>query len=276
MKCHLPGSGGATQAEPRTKSQAGVSRPRAPKAQLQMCRPAHDIVQSTMPKSLSKSFRAMLEPDGTNLKWVIIHVPLDVVRIWGSRGMLKVKGEINGFAFRTSLFPTGKGGHTLLVNKRMQAGAKAVAGTTAQFRLEPDTEKRTVTVPPELQRILNEDRAFRRWFEKLNDSTRKWVTDWITNVKSAVARLRRAEQVAEQLLSTMEAEQELPPALQRRLPPGSLAHEGWNRMSQTRRRGHLLAIFYYRNPESRARRIETMLIEAEAAAKRKKNPSVET
>lgn len=116
----------------------------------------------------------MLEPDGTNLKWVIIHVPLDVVRIWGSRGMLKVKGEINGFAFRTSLFPTGKGGHTLLVNKRMQAGAKAVAGTTAQFRLEPDTEKRTVTVPPELQRILNEDRAFRRWFEKLNDSTRKW------------------------------------------------------------------------------------------------------
>jgi uncharacterized protein YdeI (YjbR/CyaY-like superfamily) len=229
-----------------------------------------------MPKSLAKSFRATLEPDGTNLKWVIIHVPLDVAKIWGARGTLKVKGEINGFAFRTSLFPTGKGGHTLLINKRMQAGAKAIVGTTAQFRLEPDTEKRTVTVPPELKRILNEDRAFRRWFEKLNYSTQKWITDWITDVKSAEARVRRAEQVAEQLLSTMVAEQELPPALQRALPPGSLAREGWNGMSQTQRRGHLLAIFYYRNPESRGRRIEKMLMDAEAAAKRKKKPSAET
>jgi uncharacterized protein YdeI (YjbR/CyaY-like superfamily) len=221
-----------------------------------------------MPKSLAKSFRATLEPDGTNLKWVIIHIPLDVEKVWGARGMLKVKGDINGFAFRTSLFPTGKGGHTLLINKRMQAGAKAAVGTTAQFRLEPDTEKRTVTVPPELKRILAEDRSFRRWFEKLNYSTQKWVTDWVTDVKSAEARVRRAEQVAEQMLSTMEAEQELPPALQRVLSPGSLAREGWERMSQTQRRGHLLAIFYYRNPESRVRRTEKMLADAEGRAKR--------
>jgi uncharacterized protein YdeI (YjbR/CyaY-like superfamily) len=216
-----------------------------------------------MPKSPAKSFRATLERDGTNLKWTIIHVPFDVEKLWGSRGMLKVKGEINGFAFRTSLFPTGKGGHTLLINKRMQAGAKAVVGTTAQFRLEPDTELREVTAPTELKRILAEDRAFRRWYEKLNYSTQKWIADWVTNVKSAEARVRRAEQVAEQLLSTMEAEQELPPALQRALPPGSLAREGWDGMSQTQRRGHLLAIFYYRKPESRARRMEKMLIDAE-------------
>jgi uncharacterized protein YdeI (YjbR/CyaY-like superfamily) len=227
------------------------------------------LSKQLMPKSLAKSFRATLEPDGTNLKWVIIHVPLDVEKIWGARGMLKVKGEINGFAFRTSLFPTGKGSHTLLINKRMQAGAKALVGSTAQFRLGPDTEKRTVTVPPELKRGLNEDRSLRRWFEKLNYSTQKWIADWITNVKSAAARVRRAEQVAEQLLATMEAEQELPPALQRVLPPGSLAREGWDRMSQTQRRGHLLAIFYYRNPESRARRMEKMLVDTEAAARRK-------
>jgi len=221
-----------------------------------------------MPKSPAKSFRATLERDGTNLKWTIIRIPFNVEKLWGSRGMLKVKGEINGFAFRTSLFPTGKGGHTLLINKRMQAGAEAVVGTTAQFRLEPDAEKRTVTVPTELKRILAEDRAFSRWFEKLNYSTQKWVADWITNVKSADTRVRRAEQVSEQLLSTMEAEQELPPALQRVLPPGSLAREGWDGMSQTQRRSHLLGIFYYRNPESRSRRTEKMLADAEATAKR--------
>jgi uncharacterized protein YdeI (YjbR/CyaY-like superfamily) len=222
-----------------------------------------------MPKSPAKSFRATLERDGTNLKWTIIRIPFNVEKLWGSRGMLKVKGEINGFAFRTSLFPTGKGGHTLLINKRMQAGAKAIIGTTAQFQMELDTEERTVTVPTELKRILAQDRAFLRWYEKLNYSTQKWVTDWVTNVKSAEARVRRAEQVAEQLLSTMEAEQELPPALQRVLPPGSLAREGWDGMSQTQRRGHLLAIFYYRNLESRSRRTEKMLADAEVIAKRK-------
>ena len=40
----------------------------------------------------------------------------------------------------------------------MQAGAKAFAGSVAQFRLEPDTEERVVTVPKELKRILGEDR----------------------------------------------------------------------------------------------------------------------
>ena len=222
-----------------------------------------------MRKPPAKSFQATLEPDGTNLKWVVIHVPLDVAKIWGTRGMLRVKGEINGFAFRTSLFPTGKGGHTLLINKRMQAGAKAAPGNIAQFRLQADTEERTVAVPAELKRILAEDRSFLRWFDRLNYSTRKYVADWVTDVKSGEARVRRAEQVAEQLLSTMEAEQELPPALYRVLPPGSLAREGWDGMSQTQRRGHLLGIFYYRTPDARGRRVEKMLADAVERAKKK-------
>src|SRR5580765_1159890 len=124
-------------------------------------------------KPVSKSFKATLERIASNLGWVIIRIPLDVQEVWGTRGMLKVKGEINGFAFRTSLFPTGKGYHYLLVNKRMQTGAGASPGTVAQFRLEPDTEKRVATVPAELQRILKQDRSFRRWFEQLNYSTQK-------------------------------------------------------------------------------------------------------
>lgn len=99
-----------------------------------------------MAKPSAKSFRATLERINSPLKWVIIRIPFDVHKLWGARGQLKVKGEINGFAFRTSLFPRGKGGHILLVNKRMQQGARAVAGTIAQFRLEPDTEERVVTL----------------------------------------------------------------------------------------------------------------------------------
>jgi uncharacterized protein YdeI (YjbR/CyaY-like superfamily) len=131
-------------------------------------------------------------------------------------------------------------------------------------------EKRDATVPPQLQRILNEERAFRRWFDQLNYSTRKWICDWVTQVKSPEARLRRTEQVAEQLMSTMEAERDLPPILKLAFARDPRALIGWQRMSPTHRRGHLLAIFYYRNPDARDRRISKMLDDALAFAEKNK------
>jgi len=220
-------------------------------------------------KPVSKSFKATLERMPSNLGWIIVRIPLDVPKVWGTRGMLKVKGEINGFAFRTSLFPTGKGYHYLLVNKRMQAAAAARPGSVAQFRLEPDMEKRVATVPAELQRILNEDRSLRRWFDQLNYSTCKWITDRVVQVKSAEARVRRAEQAAEQLMATMEAERELPPILKLAFAREPRALAGWQRMSPTHRRGNLLAIFYYRTPEARDRRIAKIIEDALTFAERK-------
>jgi uncharacterized protein YdeI (YjbR/CyaY-like superfamily) len=222
-----------------------------------------------MTKPTAKSFRATLERLKSGVNWVIIRVPLDIPRIWGTRGRLKVKGEINGFLFRTSLFPTGKGRHMMLVNKQMQKGAKVVLGSVAQFRLEPDTEPRTAIVPAELKRAFAGDRPLRRWFDGLNYSTRKEITDWITQVKSAEARERRSQQIAERLLATMEAERELPPILQVAFARNSLAREGWERMSLSRRRMHLFGIFYYRSPEARARRLDKAIQDAEGLAEKK-------
>jgi uncharacterized protein YdeI (YjbR/CyaY-like superfamily) len=215
-----------------------------------------------MKKPVAKTFQARLERIDSPLKWVMIRIPFDAAKIWGKRGQLKVKGEINGFAFSTSLFPRGNGDYMLLVNKRMQRGAKTGPGMAAQFRLEPDTEERIVRVPAELKRALAEERSLRSWFDKLNYSMRKYITEWIEEVRSAEARTRRAEQIAERLLATMEAERELPPILQNAFAHNPRAREGWERMSPARRRGHLLGIFYYRNPEARARRVEKTIQEA--------------
>lgn len=210
----------------------------------------------------AKSFQATLERTKSRLNWTIARIPLDVSKLWGKRGQLRVKGTINGFRFRTSLFPTGNGDHVLLVNKRMQAGARVSAGASAKFSLEPDTEERSITVPAELEGALAEDRALRRWFDKLNYSTRKYMVDLVTEVKSAEARVRRAGQLAERLLETMDAERELPPLLRTAFANKPQAYEGWKRMSQSHRRAHLLGIFGYRDPKSRARRVAKMLQEA--------------
>ncbi len=210
------------------------------------------------PKSVAKSFRATLERIQSRLGWTII----------------RVKGEINGFAFRTSLFPARGGGHILLVNKRMQQGGDVRQGMSAQFRLEPDLEERVAVVPAELNRFFKEDAYLRQWFEKLNYSIRNEVGKWIVQVKSPEARVRRAEQMAERLLATMEAERDLPPALQLAFARDGRALQGWQRMSPSRRRGQLLAIFYYRSPEARARRIDKVVQEAAAFVERQSKNEV--
>ena len=218
----------------------------------------------------SKIFLATLERIDSPLKWVMVRVPFDAGKVWGKRGQLKVNGEINGFAFRTSLFPDGNGGHRLLVNKLMQRGAKAAPGMAARFRLEPDNAARVVTVPAELDRALSEDRSLRRWFDGLNHSVRDDICKRIAQAKSPAVRLRRAARMAETLLSTMEAEHELPPALQIALMQNSLAREGWHAMSLLRRRGHLFSIFYYQSPDARARRLAKVIEDAVQFARKRK------
>jgi uncharacterized protein YdeI (YjbR/CyaY-like superfamily) len=227
------------------------------------------ITLRVMSTAKAKSFRAVLERAGHPLHWVIIRIPFDAAKLWGTRARLRVKGTINGFAFRTSLFPSRHGGHILLVNQRMQAGGNVAAGAAAKFVLEPDMEERVAVIPAELKRQLREDKALRRWFEGLNYSTRKWIGDWITDVKSKDARVRRAEQIAERLMLTMDAERELPPLLQVAFARNPRAAEGWERMSIARRRTHLLGIFYYRTPDARTRRLGKVLEDAERAAKGK-------
>ena len=215
-------------------------------------------------KLVAKSFKATLECIPSRLNWVIIRIPFDVSKVWGTRGKVRVKGEINGSPFRASVFPTSKGYHCMLVKRSMQIGANASVGQIVRFRIEPDTAKPVAVIPPELQRILKEDRAFRRWFDELSFSMRKWICDWIVNVKNPESRVRRAERVAEQLLSTMEAELDLPPILKRAFATDPRAYAGWQSMTPLQRRHHLLGIFYYREPESRDRRIAKVLEEATA------------
>ena len=225
-------------------------------------------VASPRVTKMKKSFRGVLEPDHTELKWVIVRVPFDATKVWTVRKRLRVKGTINGFPFRTSLFGSTRGGHVLLVNKKMQKGGKVGPGDTAAIVLEPDLEERTASVPPELAAQLKQERSLKAWYESLNYSMRKYITDLVTGPKSAESRKRRAEQAAEWMMLAMEGEEEPPPILQvvfRRQP---LARVGWEAMTPLQRRGHLLGIFYYQSPEAREKRAAKAIEDALKAARR--------
>src|SRR5262245_38620625 len=207
-------------------------------------------------KSTAKSFSAVLVSSGDKLNWVVICIPFDVAKLWGKHGQLKVIGEINGFAFRTSLFPDGKGGHILMVNKKMQAGGRVRSGMKAHFLLEPDTAKREVKVPKELQRELGRSKRLKKFYDSLSFSIRKWIADMVADRKQPESRVRSAQRTAEWLMEAIEAERELPPMFQIAIYRNPAVRERWEQMSASQRRGNLLAVFYYRNPESRAKRLQ--------------------
>ena len=233
-----------------------------------------------MSRNAVKTFRAVLEPDHTSLKWVIVRLPFDVKSAWSQMVRLRVKGEIappktaetkavgldggpEPFAFRTSLFPAADGrGHVLLVNKKMQATARVSVGMEAVFRLEPDLDERPATVPPELKPLLAQDKHLLRWYGTLSEATRREIAKWIASVKSTEARERRAEQMAERLMLTMEGERVLPPILNVAFRKQPAARKGWQAMTAAQRRGHLLAVFYYRSPESQNKRVQKTVEDA--------------
>lgn len=211
--------------------------------------------------STSKKFRGLLEPY-SKLNWTIVKLPFDIAKAWKTRNRLRVRGTVNGFAFRTSLFGSAEVGHFLLINRQMQKGANASVGGMVEIVVEPDLEERETSVPPELAKLLKQHGALKKWYERLSVSARDDIARNISGPKGAEARVRRAEQMAERMMLAMEGERELPPILQMQFARCPQARSGWEAMTPVQRRGHLLGIFYYQSPESREKRARKAIDEA--------------
>ncbi len=211
-----------------------------------------------------KLFRAVLEKE-RGLGWTIARVPFDPSKAWPKMIRLRVRGEINGASFRTSLFADGNG-YFLLVNRETQKKARVALGDSVEIGLQPDLDPRPAELPDVLQALLEDEAGLREWYDGLSESQRREIGKWVLGVKSAEAQMRRAQQMAERLLATMEAELELPPVVARALRSRPKANAGWERMTPTQRRSELMGVFYYRTPEARERRVQKLVEAAERRA----------
>jgi uncharacterized protein YdeI (YjbR/CyaY-like superfamily) len=145
------------------------------------------------------------------------------------------------------------------VNKKMQKAAGAGVGAMVDFTVAPDVEERIAVAPPELMRMLKDQKRLARWFEGLSESMRREIAKWIEGVKSGDARIRRAEQMAERLMLAMEGEKVLPPVMEVAFRRSPAARKGWEAMTENQRRTNLLAVFYYQGPEAREKRVRKVV-----------------
>jgi len=211
-----------------------------------------------------KRFRAVLEKEH-GLGWTIARVPFDPAKAWPKMIRRRVRGQVNGTVLRTSLFADANG-YFLLVNREAQKKAQVSLGDSVEITLEPDLEPRPAELPDVLAALLDGEAGLRKWYDTLSESRRREIGKWVLGVKSEEAQMRRAQQMAERLLATMEAEVELPPIVARALRSRLNAKMGWERMTPMQRRSELMAVFYYQTPEARERRVQKLVEAAERRA----------
>ena len=209
-----------------------------------------------MRKKFTAPLKKLDDTGSANLGWRVLDVPFDVKKSFGKGGRLPVKGEVNGFPFRTSLFPRKDGKHFLLMNKKMQQGAGAILlGSKVNVSLELDEETRTVEIPTLLKKAIEEDKDLLAYYKSFSYSMRKYFFDHVTSPKSKLTQKKRVEELAVILMEMRDGEQTPPPILEAEFAHNPKAQKGWELMTPTHRRSHLWGIFYYKTPESRTKRM---------------------
>lgn len=140
----------------------------------------------------TKRFRVLLEKHESS-EATGIKIPFDVEKVFGTRARVPVRGTINGFAFRSSIFPMGEGCHYMAVNKETRAGAKAAAGQTVSVVMERDEEPRVITPPQDFARALKANKEAREMWDKLSYTHRKEHVKAIEEARRPETRTRRIE-----------------------------------------------------------------------------------
>jgi uncharacterized protein YdeI (YjbR/CyaY-like superfamily) len=227
-----------------------------------------------MTKPITRTFRATLEPSGMGLRSSFALLPFDTAKAWPELRVRRIKGEINGFAFQTALFPTPRGSG-FIVNKKMLAGAGARQGDRVEICLEPDLEERKEAMPEELVRAMRGTADLRKWFQKLPPAHRRWFGQFIEEPKSPASRQKRAEETAECLYLTMEGEKEPPPVLRAAFQRQPLAEAGWKALTPTQRRNRLFQIFNCRSAEVREKRVQAAIEDALKTGRRSRRGALE-
>ena len=148
---------------------------------------------------MKQTFSAMLEAGGEGDAWTMLRMPFDVERTFGARGRVSVCGTINGFTYRSSIFPLGDGTHALMVNKAMQVGANARAGDRVHVEMEPALVLRAVEAPPDLADALGRNARARAAFAAMSYSKQKLLADEIQSAKKPETRAARVERAVERL-----------------------------------------------------------------------------
>jgi hypothetical protein len=148
---------------------------------------------------MMQEFDTVLIKPETVGTWTFFIIPFNIEEVFGLKNHVKVKGNINGVEFRSSLTPRGDGQHYMVVSKVMQEAAGITKGDKIHVCLEPDTEERLVEIPELIHNIFKEHDEAGKIFDKLSYTRKKDYVDLIMGAKKESTREKRIAQMLEEI-----------------------------------------------------------------------------
>lgn len=135
----------------------------------------------------------------------ILRLPEDVSAKLPSRGMIMVKGTLNGIPFKTLLEPDGRYGngkkpsHWFAPDETLLADASAKVGTIVHVSLEPTKEWIEPEVPSDFKKALSTNAKAQDLWEGITPMARwDWIR-WIRAVKTPETRQKHIEVALDKL-----------------------------------------------------------------------------
>ena len=149
---------------------------------------------------MKQNFKAILHPMNIGMQVTVVPIPFDVEHAFGAKNRVDVKGTLDGLPIQRTLLSAGDGTHYFMLNAAMRKAIGKRDGDEVFVEIEPDDTYKDVEIPDFLLYELEENAVAKAEYDLTSPSNRRWMTQYLTEVKSLDAKANRVLKVLEILL----------------------------------------------------------------------------